>query len=297
MYGCDKFGYPVLRQGSGCVDPQAFGWISAGVFLIIFVFGRYVLPTVLIGIVVISFDQATTAATQLEENYHKVDAIIIKAKDKMPEFFTEKRIEKMRLVFDQVDTDGKGSLDNIEIMPFYEYVFARSLGIRLTHDQQEMVFQLMDVDGDGELGFAEFVSFLLVVKGIDGSDGSAPLLPPSGSASTPATEPTKSPFRATAAQGGWTNDNERRNSGDSEQPLAATHSKERGGFGGNFFSFSAPSSRVQPIDSSEVNAQAAPVSSIEINKLPRTKRTQETSLFYEDPVQLLRVEASFDAAS
>ena len=71
MYDCERFpGYPFLRSdGSGdggCTDRHAFGWLILPAFFFVVIFGGYVLPTVLIGIVSISFDEASNRANELQ---------------------------------------------------------------------------------------------------------------------------------------------------------------------------------------------------------------------------------------
>jgi hypothetical protein len=64
MFGCSDYpaGYPLLEGASGKCLPEnseGWGWLGAGFFILIVIMGAYVLPTVLIGIVAISFDTAT----------------------------------------------------------------------------------------------------------------------------------------------------------------------------------------------------------------------------------------------
>ena len=49
-----------------CDQPYAAGWLGAFLVLFIIIFGAYVLPTVLIGIVCISFDEATRRAENIQ---------------------------------------------------------------------------------------------------------------------------------------------------------------------------------------------------------------------------------------
>jgi hypothetical protein len=68
MYGCDGYpaGYPFTTRGVACTDPVASGWLGAFLLLFIIIFGAYVLPTVLIGIVAISFDEATRRSNNMQ---------------------------------------------------------------------------------------------------------------------------------------------------------------------------------------------------------------------------------------
>ena len=46
---------------------DAWGWLCFPAFFFVVIFGGYVLPTVLIGIVSISFDEASNKAEQVQE--------------------------------------------------------------------------------------------------------------------------------------------------------------------------------------------------------------------------------------
>ncbi|KAK7233590.1 low voltage-gated calcium channel [Aureococcus anophagefferens] len=57
MYGCSARGYP--HGGRACNDATAYGWIAVGYFVFIVIIGGLVLPTVLIGIISIAFEEST----------------------------------------------------------------------------------------------------------------------------------------------------------------------------------------------------------------------------------------------
>jgi hypothetical protein len=152
---------------TSCNNPVALGWIGVFIFLFIIIVGAYVLPTVLIGIVVISFEEASRKSEQMQVMVSKMVSVIGDAREQMPDFFTEGRIGKLRTVFEEMDADGELTLDINEMTPFFEYTFQKVFEVRLTKEQQEQLFHLMDVDGDTELGFAEFVMFVVVIKQIE----------------------------------------------------------------------------------------------------------------------------------
>jgi len=70
MFGCEGYpaGYPFLNRGgsASCEDSIASGWLGAFLLLFIIIFGAYVLPTVLIGIVAISFEEATQRSNNMQ---------------------------------------------------------------------------------------------------------------------------------------------------------------------------------------------------------------------------------------
>ena len=77
MFGCDLYpaGYDMVSRGIHCEQPVAAGWMGAFLLLFIIIFGAYVLPTVLIGIVSISFEEATRRSQNLEEMYAKMEKV------------------------------------------------------------------------------------------------------------------------------------------------------------------------------------------------------------------------------
>lgn len=176
VFGCDKYpsGYAAaytrmeggspgnLASTSECKEPRALGWLAVPIFLTINILGAYVMPTLLIGIVVVSFDEATShdaiASSMVEKMHVTVDSV----KETMPEFFTQWRIDRMLEAFQEIDADGELTLDMDEMAPFFGYVFYCIFDVELTKEQEDMLYQIMDVDADANLGFPEFVSFLAV---------------------------------------------------------------------------------------------------------------------------------------
>ena len=72
MYGCEGYpgAYPIvdpsIYPNMECDANLALGWMSALVFFVTIILGTFVLPTVLIGIVVISFDEASRRASTVD---------------------------------------------------------------------------------------------------------------------------------------------------------------------------------------------------------------------------------------
>ena len=80
----------------------------------------------------------------------------------MPEFFSQWRIDRMLEAFQEIDADGELTLDMIEMTPFFGYVFYSIFDVELSKEQEDMLYQIMDVDADADLSFPEFVTFLAV---------------------------------------------------------------------------------------------------------------------------------------
>ena len=91
VFGCDgypgAYDYTAQNGNSTCRDPQAFGWIAAILLFAIAVFGAYVLPTVLIGIVSIKFDQASSNNQAAHLMQQQKDHVVSQAMEDLPTFF------------------------------------------------------------------------------------------------------------------------------------------------------------------------------------------------------------------
>ena len=73
------------------------GWLGALLMLFIVIFGAFVLPTVLIGIVAISFDEASRKAENVQAMVSKMELVMDDARAKMPGYFTPSRMEKLQV--------------------------------------------------------------------------------------------------------------------------------------------------------------------------------------------------------
>ena len=80
---------------------MAWGWFFVPVMLFIIVCGSYILPVVLVGIVSISFNEATYRAEQLQEMYTGMQEVIDKASKELPDFF-DPEVEWNRLPWKRI---------------------------------------------------------------------------------------------------------------------------------------------------------------------------------------------------
>jgi len=176
MYGCAEYpgGYPFTVKSEyfdvlklDCKHSEGSGWFGALMMLIIVIFGAFVLPTVLIGIVAISYDEATRKAANVQEMMSKLPMVVKEAEKLFPGFLSRSRQEKLRKCFSAMDADDELSLDINEMTPFFEKVFKTVFDVELSSDQMLSLFHIMDTDGSTELGFAEFGLFVVVIKKID----------------------------------------------------------------------------------------------------------------------------------
>ena len=133
-------------------------------FFLVVIFGAYVLPTVLIGIVAISFDDATTKNKMLESMVHEMNRVVNQAKATMPTFITPNRIDIIRDLFEEMDADSEMTLDFNEVYVFMLYLFMCIFEVRVSREQAESLFQLMDSTARGEVNYGELVMFIVAIK-------------------------------------------------------------------------------------------------------------------------------------
>jgi len=168
MYGCGVYpsGYPEARSMKrfDC-DPevQGLGWFSALYMIVVVVFGGLILPTMLVGIVAVSF----------EESYRRLEAeidsalfgreLIEYAIEENPMFFTPVRLRLLRDIFDSIDIDGGGTLDQDEVTPLMQYLLSRHMNTKLKLFEVQALIQKFDVDNSSDVNFGEFVHIIRVL--------------------------------------------------------------------------------------------------------------------------------------
>ena len=170
VYGCKIFGYSDTMDdalgGHGCGSEQALekGSVDASViyngspfatiyFLVFIMIGALVLLTLFVGVVTTSMEEATAdmkEALEIEEEVQKVAA---------EEGLDKEQVEMYRTVFGILDLDGGGSIEEDELKIGLE-------AIDRCPSDEELQAILLEVDesGDGEVDFAEFLQFMMVVK-------------------------------------------------------------------------------------------------------------------------------------
>ena len=79
VFGCDGYpaGYPFTHSqpGNECLEPHAFGWLGAIIFFVMIIIGAYMLPTVLVGIVSISFDTAARRSKMVKSMNDEMEKV------------------------------------------------------------------------------------------------------------------------------------------------------------------------------------------------------------------------------
>lgn len=80
------------------------------------------------------------------------------------EKLTNQEIAEYREAFNIFDRDGSGTITSKELA-----IAMRSLGQNPSEDQLEKIMQEVDVDGNGELDFEEFIEFMCRTKKVETS--------------------------------------------------------------------------------------------------------------------------------
>ena len=78
-------------------------------------------------------------------------------------FLTDEQLATVRTLFNDVDFDEDGNIDEDEMTPFLEFIADEFLGGHEDIDIAEM-FRHIDASGDGTLQWPEFLWFLIFFK-------------------------------------------------------------------------------------------------------------------------------------
>jgi Ca2+-binding EF-hand superfamily protein len=172
VYGCDEYpagydGFTINNPASLCKHPSAYGWSGALILFILVIFGSFMLPTVLIGIVSIKFDEASQRAEKYAKSMAETDRIVETAKAELPDFFDANRLFNIQKLFKMLDTQSKNELVLSELLPFYYYSFDVLFGVVLSREQVGDMFGIADTNRDGNIGIDEFIEFIGVIKNIE----------------------------------------------------------------------------------------------------------------------------------
>ena len=132
MFGCSQYpaAYPFLSSdfpGAACDESETgYGWFGGGIFVFVSIIGAYVLPTVLVGIVAIKFDEASKFSESASQAREEIESVIQKASQALPDFFFPGRLDILRDAFELMDANMTFGLDLDELKPFYHYTYKAS---------------------------------------------------------------------------------------------------------------------------------------------------------------------------
>ena len=122
-------------------------------FLIFIIIGALVLLTLFVGVVTTSMEEATQDMKDAQEVDEKV--AVIQEKEHIP----LESLEMYRAVFGILDLDGGGTIEAEELS-----IGLKSVGYQLEEAEISEMLKEVDESGDGEVDFAEFLQFMLMMK-------------------------------------------------------------------------------------------------------------------------------------
>jgi hypothetical protein len=118
VYGCGSVppgrGYPFISDNSEKCDPdseEAYGWIAVAYFLFTVVLGGLLLPTVLIGIVAISFERAWSKYSEEKIMEAILTLLIRQIEELMPEWWSTDRLQLIKTTYSMLNVRGASALD------------------------------------------------------------------------------------------------------------------------------------------------------------------------------------------
>jgi len=180
MYGCATApnGYPFFNSQYTCKeeDESAFGYIAVFFFVFTVILGGLILPTVLIGIVAIAFENGWKRYTSEMIMNAILELLIENIQREMPEWWSQDRLWLIKTTFLYLDADGAGTLDIMEL----EHTLAYIIKVYITavpydwplseredavvREHVRNLFMVMDSSGDALINVVEFVGFIITAK-------------------------------------------------------------------------------------------------------------------------------------
>ena len=85
-----------------CRNSHAFGWVGVFVFVVIVLIGAYILPIVLVGIIYIKFNEASTKSDTAKLIKSRTKEVISSLQHELPFFFTNARMNSFRQLFNSM---------------------------------------------------------------------------------------------------------------------------------------------------------------------------------------------------
>jgi len=168
MYGCDMWFYSDLEgtecvnhwsvdKSEGgctkCIDPKPQYGLSIVYFVIFIIIGALVLLTLFIGVITTSMEEATNDLKEAGEVAEKVRVITDS------EGLSDEIVDMYRAVFDILDLDGGGTIEQDELK-----IGLEAAGKNFSEEQLMGMLAEVDEDGSGEIDFSEFLQFMLNMK-------------------------------------------------------------------------------------------------------------------------------------
>ena len=183
MYGCSNWGYVDLYghriQRYECnKEDGGLGWLAAIFFVFVCVIGGLIMPTVLIGVISVAFEESTFRIKEEKKERRCEAKVIATARQWGEEYVDEVALFHMQCVFDLINfepsDDGMQTLEADELLPFLEFVSAKYLS-PIEEKKLRVMFDIVDASGDNEVSWVEFMWFVLFLKKARSRAARAPL--------------------------------------------------------------------------------------------------------------------------
>ena len=119
-----------------CVESYALGWYAAGFIVFVVLLGGFVMPTVLVGVISVSFSEATDKIMNEMMNQRRVERVVASSRTWKTStgkaIVSDRQIIQLRGVFDNInyadDADAlEATLDIDELVPFLAYMCEKYL--------------------------------------------------------------------------------------------------------------------------------------------------------------------------
>ena len=144
-------------------EPAPLGWWAGAFFVFVAVFGGLLLPTVLIGVISIAFDESRRHLEEEKAHERAVEKILAHAEQWGDDFVTEDQVYNLRVLFEALQDDEAGRMSEENAIAFLSYVCATYL-TPASEDHLRGIYREIDLSGNSVLDFPEFLWFLLFLK-------------------------------------------------------------------------------------------------------------------------------------
>ena len=111
-----------------CNDNKGMGWVAVLYFVFVIMLGAMVLPTLLIGVISLSFDETTKKMRDEKKEQAKTEKIMEFASrwesdnKWVDHFITTHQMDELKILFQEINFDGDGGVCEEELLPFLELV-------------------------------------------------------------------------------------------------------------------------------------------------------------------------------
>ena len=158
MYGCTQYGYFDNKGFSttkwACDESNGYGWVAALYLVFVAVLGGLILPTVLIGVISVAFEESTHRIKEEKKQARDQEKVVGTALTWDPHFVTEEQLFDIQQVFNLINfetsEDAIQTLEADELVPFLAFVCERYL-MPLPEKKLHSMFDIVDVSGDNEV--------------------------------------------------------------------------------------------------------------------------------------------------